>query len=167
MPDGEAPLRSVAATCRGRARPSGVAIIGCSPTSTGRSMKLRRPFRSRTNGRCSVASGLRKAAPGPEMDWFACTPLGAPGMAVSRPERFRNDRFRHFCDMPTVSENVRSSGKTGSDQHAARTTRLTRSRHARHQSITNSVSIPQVDDFAWCAAKMREPMSTLGWQGNV
>jgi hypothetical protein len=44
---------------------------------------------------------------------------------------------------------------------------LTRSRHARHQSITNSVPIPGVDHFAWCAAKMREPMSTLGWQGNV
>jgi hypothetical protein len=27
------------------------------------------------------------------MDWFACTPLGAPGIAVSRPERFGNDRF--------------------------------------------------------------------------
>ena len=30
MPDGEAWLRWVAATRRGRARPSGVAIIGCS-----------------------------------------------------------------------------------------------------------------------------------------
>ena len=34
-PDGEARLRWVAATCRGRARPSGVAVTDCCPTSTG------------------------------------------------------------------------------------------------------------------------------------
>src|SRR6267154_2805168 len=36
----------------------------------------------------------------------------------------------HFCDMPTVSENVPSSGKNGSDQRAARTTRLTHFGHS-------------------------------------
>jgi hypothetical protein len=47
-----------------------------------------------------------KAAPGPETDWLACTPLGAPGMVVSRPERFRKDRFWHLSDLPMDSENV-------------------------------------------------------------
>src|SRR5712691_11596760 len=56
--------------------------------------------------------------------------------------------------MPMVSENVRSSGKTGSDQRAARTTRLTRTGRSRIRLDVQIILAHQ--------SPMRKKVSDLG-----